>query len=119
MAANLEVDHAWEEKKSKRAAVLASLNSILDVNTLPDLKVKQIDLQLAWHRQADSQVPICKLLPRRLEKLKALTEAVERHNLREVSAGGVAGVNLQLSGPEELRDDDVDLADDDWDMEKE
>jgi hypothetical protein len=44
---------------------------------------------------------------------------VERHNLREVSAGGVAGVNLQLSGSEELRDDDVDLADDDWDMEKE
>jgi hypothetical protein len=120
VAANLEMDQAKEEKKSKRAAVLDSLNCVFDVSALDNLNVKQMDLQLAWHRRLDSKVPMCKMLPRRPEKLKALADAVERHNLGEASVvDGTIGVALNLSNAKEVQDVDVDLADDDWDMEKE
>lgn len=111
VTANLVSDCGRQEKKSKHAATLAALNCIFDVHALPSLNVQQIDLQLAWHRQMDKDVPKCKLLPRRLEKLKALTEAVERHNLQEAVLNGSYAVGTQLSTSEVVVDGDGDLAD--------
>jgi hypothetical protein len=91
VTANLVSDCARQEKKSKHAATLAALNCIFDVHALSSLNVQQIDLQLAWHRRMDKDVPKCKLLLRRLEKLKALTEAVERHNLQEAVLTAICG----------------------------
>jgi hypothetical protein len=53
------------------------------------------------------------MLPRRPEKLKALTEAVERHNSREALA------DVAVSVAEQVQENDDDLADDDWNMEEE
>jgi hypothetical protein len=120
VAANLVTDSAKEEKKAKRTAKLASLDCVFDVSKLCSLNVKQMELQLAWHRLSDKAVPKCKELPRRAEKLAALTEAVERYNLREALLDGAAessepGARIQCG----IDRDDVNLADDDWDMETE
>jgi hypothetical protein len=102
-----------------RSSVLM-INCVFDVSKLCSLNVKQMELQLAWHRLSDKAVPKCKELPRRAEKLVALTEAVERYNLREALLDGAAeysepGASIQCG----IDRDDVNLADDDWDMETE
>jgi hypothetical protein len=114
VAANLKTDLAKAEKKSKRAAKLDSLDCVFDVNALERLNVEQMNLQLAWHRRLDSKVPMCKELPRRLEKLRALTEAVERHNLGAGLVDRTTGMVPQFRRTEQIQtvqDDDVDLAD--------
>jgi hypothetical protein len=84
-----------------------------------DLKMikKEMDLQLEWHRfNRDKHVPKKNELPNRPEKLAALIVAVKRYNTREPS-GESSGADVLVVGP--ILDNDVDIVDDNWKMDKE
>jgi hypothetical protein len=85
----------------------------------PNLKIikKDIDLQLEWYRfNRDKHVPKKNELPNRPEKLAMLIAAVKRYNARE-SSGESSGADAPVVEP--ILQNDVNLLDDDWGMDKE
>ncbi|KAF8880977.1 hypothetical protein BD779DRAFT_1445829 [Infundibulicybe gibba] len=81
----LEKDRVQEQKQSDRAAVISAVQCQLDEDEIlkSNLTVKEIELQLEWHRRHEDLgglVPKKKDLPRKQEKLDALIAAVNRYN---------------------------------------
>jgi len=78
-------------KKERKEAILAKLKSVSPRTTpemIESMKVAEIDLQLRWHRQFDSQVPPSKDMPKlKAEKVLVLKSAVERYLRGEAVPG--------------------------------
>ena len=106
---------AEKKKKSDDAkALLDARLGALKPNLDPDQlakspgTVKDIDLQLEWHRQFDPHIPKKSTLKRKAEKLDALIEAVNHLNKGEVK---IAEAGEEMSGNDEKSgetDEDVD-----------
>lgn len=117
----LQGDRDKAQKKAEYAEKIFAVDCEFDVARLenPNLRMvrKDIDLQLEWHRfNGDKLVPKKNELPNRPEKLAALIAAVKRHNAREPS-GESLGADVSVVEP--MLDNDADLLDDDWEMDKE
>jgi len=80
-----------EGKKERKEAILAKLESVSPRTTpeaIESMKVAEINLQLRWHRQFDSQVPPSKDMPKlKAEKVLVLKSAVERYLRGEAVPG--------------------------------
>ena len=103
------------EKKKKRDNAKALLDARLGAlkpNLDPDQlakspgTVKDIDLQLEWHRWFDPHIPKKTILKRKAEKLDALIEAVNRLNNGEVKIAEVEEVSENGGDTEEDVDDE-------------
>ena len=68
--------------------------------------VKDIDLQLEWHRRFDPHIPKKTILKRKAEKLDALIEAVNRLNNGEVKIAEAEEVSENGGDTEEDVDDE-------------
>ena len=67
-------------RKEAAKAKLASVVPRTTPEALGSMRVAEIDLQLRWHRQFDSQIPLTKDIPKtKAEKLEVLKAAVGRY----------------------------------------
>lgn len=112
-----------QEKKKKKddakallKARLGALKPNLDPKQLAETPgtVKDIDLQLEWHRQFDPHIPRKSTLKRKAEKLGALIDAVNRLNNDEVQmpeeGEDTSGSEKGSSGADaDVDDEDPDL----------
>ncbi len=88
-------------KKERKEAILTKLKSISPRTTpkmIESMKVAEIDLQLRWHRQFDSQVPPwAKDMPKlKAEKVLVLKSTVE-HYLRGEAVPGESAKKAEAS----------------------
>jgi hypothetical protein len=97
-------------------ARLGALKPNLDPKQLAETPgtVKDIDLQLEWHRQFDPHIPRKSTLKRKAEKLGALIDAVNRLNNDEVQmpeeGEDTSGSEKGSSGADaDVDDEDPDL----------
>jgi hypothetical protein len=73
------------ERRTKAAAKRARIDTVNPrfdaeaINANPGT-IPQLDLELDWHRLHDTIVPLKSHISRKSEKIKALLEAVDRHN---------------------------------------
>jgi len=96
---------------SKRAKIDAII-ARLDVQGIKDSPgtCADLDLQLNWHRLQDSQVPKKKDVKLKTDKIKALVEAVERHNSgeRAVILPADENTTIQVDVPSDLDEEELD-----------
>ena len=98
---------AQDAKRAKIDAVIARL----DVQGIKDSPgtCADLDLQLDWHRLQDSQVPKKKDVKLKTDKIKALVEAIERHNSGERAVILPADENtIQVYVPSDLDEEESD-----------
>jgi hypothetical protein len=105
--------------KAKREAVVPRLD-VNDIKNAPGTNA-HLDLQLDWHRSKDStgSIPKKKDLTNKELKVKALTEAVTRHNManqHSIMTGQPSGSIIDVFHEEEVETDE-DLEEDDFNME--
>lgn len=85
---NKELDVRKRERKEAMMAKLGSVTPRTTPDAIERMKVAEIDLQLRWHRQFDSDVPSAKDMPRlKTEKVLVLKMAVERYLRGEAVPG--------------------------------
>jgi len=108
---------ATAERKAAHSAKCAKIDAIvarLDVRSIQDAPGMNVDpgLQLEWHRRQDTLVPkeTDVKLNLKVDKIKALVEAVERHNSgNQVAVVPIDDSVIQVDVPSDLDEEEDDF----------
>ena len=104
---NRELDAQRKERKVAAQAKLASVVPRTTPEALESMRVAEINLQLRWHRQFDSQIPKTKDIPKtKAEKLEVLKAAVGRHLRGETEQREPSSATSLNAGRREDEDDE-------------
>jgi hypothetical protein len=98
---------AQDAKRAKIDAVVVRLD-IQDIEDLPGT-CAALDLQLEWHRLRDNLIPKKKDITKKADKIKALVEAVRRHNNGQQAISLPVDENsIQVDVPSDLDEEESD-----------
>jgi hypothetical protein len=106
-AKNRELDAQRKERKDAANAKLASVVPRTTPEALGIMRVAEINLQLRWHRQFDSEIPLTKDIPKtKAEKLEVLKAAVGRYLRGETAQPEPSSATRLNAGRREEEEDD-------------
>jgi hypothetical protein len=105
--AETERKAAQDAKRAKIDAVMARLD-VGDIKRSPGTNA-DLDLQLDWHRRRDNKVPIKANVTKKADKIKALVEAVERHNQGQQAITHGNDDCIQIDIPSDLDEEESDF----------
>ena len=106
---------ATAERKAAHNAKCTKIDAVvarLDVQSIQDAPGTNVDLdlQLEWHRHRDTLVPKKTDVKLKVDKIKALVEAVERHNSgNQVAAVPIDDSVIQVDVPSDLDEEEDDF----------
>ena len=106
---------ATAERKAAHSAKCAKIDAVvarLDVQSIQDAPGTNadLDLQLEWHRRQDTLVPKKTDVKLKVDKIKALVEAVERHNSgNQVAVVPIDDSVIQVDVPSDLDEEEDDF----------